>query len=226
MVFIDAENVSKSLFNGFYQKHPEEHYKVYGKLGHFSDTYLKCKYVDFIHCCSTKNSADTFMVADIVKSIYENHIYDYYIMTHDKDLAIAIKMLTDKKKHVILVSCIDGEMKNLQEVGVDFEYLDYEQYAKGMKYFQFLRIPITAETKHICFNYPNTAWIKLGKDKILEMPFKSGMPITTVKKFLAPYREAFGVGSIRSWADVLTNSYIKVIDDKAYYYSEEELYAL
>lgn len=226
MVFIDAENISKELFYNFYQKHPEEHYRVYGKLGHFSDIYLRCKYIDFIHCCSTKNSADTFMTADIVKSIYENDIYTYYIMTHDKDLAIAIKMLTEKQKHVILVSCVDGEMKNLQEVGVDFTYLDYEQYTQGVRHFRLISIPPTPETKIKYDNCPNKVWIKLSKHKILEVPFRHGIPIDTLRRFLAPYHDALGVGSVRSWADVLTDSYIKIDDGKAWFYTEEELYVL
>ena len=226
MVYVDAENISKSLFNSFYHKHPEEHYRVYGKLGQFSDIYLKCKYVNFIHCCSTKNSADTFIVADIVKSIYENHYFDYYLISHDKDLAIAIKMLTDKQKHVVLVSCTNGEMKNLQDVGVDFRFLEYEQYAKGIEYFRFLSVSPTPETKHLFADCPNKAWVKLGKEKIIEIPFKNGIHITTLKKFLMPYREAFGVGTLKSWKDIFTESYLKVVDGQVYFYTEEELYAL
>jgi hypothetical protein len=41
-----------------------------------------------------------------------------------------------------------------------------------------------------------------------------------------PYREAFGVGTLKSWKDIFTESYLKVVDGQVYFYTEEELYAL
>lgn len=228
MVFVDSENISKQLFNDFYTSHQEETYKVYGHTGSFSDCYFKCGHVGFINCCYGKNSADTFMVADIVKSIYTEDIGHYYIISHDRDLAIAIKMLTDNKKYVTLVTNIDSEMSNLQDLDVDFSYLDYEQHGKGANYNNnnLIKIGLTHNTEIQYKECTDRVWVRLNKNRIIECPFKHGVPVTTMKKFLAPYRKKLGIGSIKSWTDVLEENFIKVCDNKAYFYTEEELYAL
>jgi len=226
MVYVDAENISKNLFKRFYNKYPDENYRVYGKVNNVSDIYFKCRYVSFVNCFSSKNSADTFMVADIVKSIYEDSLTNYFILTHDKDLAIAIKMLTDHEKHVTLVSSINGEMHNLQALKVNFDYLNFEQFSELLPDEALVKIMPTVDTKHIYPMCTDTVWIKLGKVKIIEAPFKKGIPITTMKRFLLPYRKLLGVGGEKSWKDIFAENYIKVVGDTLDYYTEDELYAL
>ena len=226
MVYVDAENISKNLFKRFYAKYPDETYRVYGKPNQISNIYFTCKYVSFINCFSSKNSADTFMVADIVKSIYEDNINNYFIITHDQDLAIAIKILTAHKKNVTLVSAVNGEMHNLQVLGIDFDYLNFEQFSDILPDDALVQIMPTEDTKHIYQIYPRRVWMKLSKTKILEVPFDNKMPVTTMRKFLLPYRKLLKVGIDKSWKDVLTENFIKVVGDKLYFYTEEELYEL
>jgi hypothetical protein len=47
-----------------------------------------------------------------------------------------------------------------------------------------------------------------------------------MRKFLLPYRKLLKVGNDKSWKDVLTENYIKVVGDELYFYTEEELYEL
>ena len=158
MVFVDAENVSKALVKKFRKKHPEEIYKVYAKKSVISDYYLELPNVEFINCFHGKNSADTYMTADIVKSLYEDNIFKYYIVTQDKDLTIAIKMITDHQKECTLVTSLGRTLSNLKSVGVDLTYVEVEEYDTSNNNTFLHKIVKTKDTSNIYDNFKRSVF--------------------------------------------------------------------
>lgn len=228
MVFVDAENISKKLFRSFHENHPNEHYMVFGKKNSIGNFYLNCNSVEFINCFSTKNSADTFMTAYLVDSIYNKFVSKYYLLTHDNDLSIAIKMLTDNDREVV-IACEKGKkIKNLREIGANISLISFEEYdvCGCPKANYFVRISRTPHNCHIYDACPNRAWFKCENGVIIEVPFRNDMPLTSLRKLLMPYRKLFGVGSEKSWKDLTVNCYLGVHNDKVYWLSEEELNVL
>ena len=228
MVFVDAENISKKLFKKFHKQHPDEHYMIFGKKSSIGNFYLECNSVEFINCFYSKNSADTFMTAYIVYSLFNKFISKYYILTHDSDLSIAVKMLTDNDKEVV-IACEKGKkIKNLKEIGANLSLISFEEYDVTSTAIAnyFIRVSRTHENSYIYDSCPNRAWFKCINGAIVESPFKDGMPLTSLKKLLLPYRKLFGVGSEWSWKDLVLNCYLDVRNDKVFWLSEEVLNVL
>lgn len=224
MVFVDAENISKTLFKQFYVKHKEEHYKVYAKESVISGIYLRLSNVEFIKCCYGKNSADTFMTADIVKSLYEDNIFHYYVITQDKDLAIAVKAITDQMKRVTLVTAIGQKLSNLKSVGVDLSYVDVEEIDTKENCCYLTRIVKTKDTETIYDAYKKRVWVKRTNGNILEVPFENGIHIGTFKRFLAPHKKSLGIGPGTSWIEFIKKQYLSVRDGHIYFMKEEDLW--
>lgn len=228
MVFVDAENVSKKLFKRFYDKHPNEFYKVFGKTSSISSIYLSCKNVQFINCFTSKNSADTFMTAYIVDSIYNSNINIYYVISSDSDLCIAIKMLTDHNKNVIIVREQGNSMQHLNEIGANLSLISFEEYSTGMytNGFKFIRV---SRNKSNCFRFDactNYAWFKGTTNTIVESPFRNGMPLNSLKALLTPYAKSLGIGSSYSWKNLVRDSFLQLCGNNVYWLTEEELNVL
>jgi hypothetical protein len=224
MVFVDAENISKTLFKQFYAKHKDEIYKVYAKRSVISGIYLRLKNVEFIDCVHGKNSADTYMTADIVKSLYEDNIFNYYIMTQDRDLAIAVKTITDHLKNVTIVTPLGRRLSNLKAVGADLNYVDVEEIDTGDSNTYITRITKTKSTSNIYDSHKKRVWVRKKDGNILEVPFENGMHLGTFKKFLEPHRKSCGIGPSTSWKNFIENQYLKLVDSQIYFLTEDELY--
>lgn len=224
MVFVDAENISKTLFKQFYAKHKDETYKVYAKKSVISGIYLRLKNVEFIDCVKGKNSADTYMTADIVKSLYEDNIFNYYIITQDKDLAIAIKTITDHLKQVTLVTSLGRRLSNLKAVGANLNYVDVEEIDTGDSNTFITRITKTKSTSNIYDSYKKRVWVRKKDGNILEVPFENGMHLGTFKRFLDPHKKSCGIGPSTSWKNFIENQYLKLVDSQIYFLTEDELY--
>jgi hypothetical protein len=224
VVFVDAENISKTLFKQFYAKHKDETYKVYAKKSVISGIYLRLKNVEFIDCVHGKNSADTYMTADIVKSLYEDNIFNYYIITQDRDLAIAIKTITDHLKQVTLVTSLGRRLSNLKAVGANLNYVDVEEIDTGDSNTFITRITKTKSTSNIYDSYKKRVWVKKKDGNILEVPFENGMHLGTFKRFLDPHKKSCGIGPSTSWKNFIENQYLKLVDSQIYFLTEDELY--
>lgn len=224
MVYVDAENISKTLFKQFYLKHKEEKYKVYAKKSVISGIYLRLSNVEFIDCYHGKNSADTYMTADIVKSLYEDNIFQYYVITQDKDLAIALKAITDHMRKVTLVTSLGQKLSNLKSVGVDLKYVDIEEIDTKDNNSFITRITRTNDTANIYDAYKKRVWVKRVNGNILEVPFENGMHIGTFKRFLSPHKKSLGIGPTTSWIDFIEKQYLKVVGTQIYFLSEDELW--
>jgi hypothetical protein len=221
MVFVDAENVSKKLVKKFYEKHQTEQYRVYGKKANMSNIYSKIKNVKFIYCLTEKNSADMFMTTDIVKSLYEEDINIYYLLTQDNDFSIAIKTITEKKKEVVIVSSLGRQLQNLKKIGTDLDYVEFQQIDEDAS--NVITVTITNQNKTIYNMCKDRVWIKTVKNNIIEMPFSNGMPLVRAIRFLSDYRKELGVGSSLSWENLIEQNYLHVKNNKIYYLDEEQL---
>lgn len=227
MTFIDAENISKNLFLAFYKNHPDEKYLVYGKKEIISAVYLKAKNVEFINCCVGKNSADTFMVADIVKSLYEDNVSHYYLLSQDRDLAVAVREISKHSKLITIVTGLGNRLSNLKQIGADLSYVDVQELDCGSILnlgIGFKKVKKNSSNTCIFNQCTDNIWLKTRDRKILEVPFKNGLPLTSFKKLVSAHQKTLAVGSAQSWGEFLDNNFLNLRDKKVYYKSEEELW--
>lgn len=123
-IFIDADNVKPEIGFKAIEKFSNE-YVIEGVDIIGNETTLSSKYLEagdrynIKNCFYGKNSADTWLCTEIAKTIFENPEVDVVIIvSSDRDFLAAVKLVTDQKKKVILVSEGSGH-KNLKALFYD-----------------------------------------------------------------------------------------------------------
>lgn len=123
-IFIDADNVKPEIGFKAIEKFSKE-YVIAGVDIIGNETTLSSKYIEasdrynIKNCFYGKNSADTWLCTEIAKTIFENPAVDVIIIvSSDRDFLAAVKLVTDQKKKVILVSEGSGH-KNLKALFYD-----------------------------------------------------------------------------------------------------------
>ena len=123
-IFIDADNVKPEIGFKAIEKFSKK-YVIAGVDIIGNETTLSSKYIEasdrynIKNCFYGKNSADTWLCTEIAKTIFENPAVDVIIIvSSDRDFLAAIKLVTDQKKKVILVSEGSGH-KNLKALFYD-----------------------------------------------------------------------------------------------------------
>ena len=123
-IFIDADNIRPEIgfkaikkFSGDYSI---EQVDIVGNETTLSNKYLEASDIYNIrNCFYGKNSADTWLCTEIAKTIFEKPQVDtIIIVSSDRDFLAAIKLVTDQKRKVILVSDGNGH-KNLKALLYD-----------------------------------------------------------------------------------------------------------
>lgn len=217
-VFVDGENIStKAFFNGLQQLrllHKIAKIDVFGKD--------KPRYIDnlncnFIKCFRGKNSADTFMTASIVKAVYEEPLTDgFAIFTSDSDFTPAIKVVTDAKKPVFLITEQGNAEKRLKDVCVDLSLVTQVKLCGERTLCSnnnFIRCK--APDKFIQQNNVKSIYIKV-REKIYEIPFVNGMDIDTFCR-IAPIKEIKkNFPRSTKISEILLMNHIKLVDNCLY----------
>ena len=220
-MFVDGENIStKAFFNGLQQLrllHKIAKIDVFGKdKPRYMDN-LNC---NFIKCFRGKNSADTFMTASIVKAVYEEPLTDgFAIFTSDSDFAPAIKVVTDAKKPIFLISEQGNAEEHLRDICVDLSLVT-QINLRGNRVMSsnnnFVRCGIPdKEHKFKQQNNIKSIFIK-AKEKIYEIPFVSGMDIDTFCR-IAPIKEIKkSFPKSTKISEILLMNYIRLVDNCLY----------
>ena len=124
-IFIDADNVKPEIgfkaVDRFSLEHTIEQVEIIGNETTLSSKYMEAaddRY-DIKNCFYGKNSADTWLCTEIAKTIFEKPEIDVIIIiSSDRDFLAAIKLVTDQKRKVIMVSDGNGH-KNLKALLYD-----------------------------------------------------------------------------------------------------------
>lgn len=217
-VFVDGENIStKAFFNGLQQLrllHKITKIDVFGKdKPRYMDN-LNC---NFIKCFRGKNSADTFMTASIVRAVYEEPLTDgFAIFTSDSDFAPAIKVVTDAKKPIFLVTEQGSIEEHLRDIYVDLSLVTQINLRGISSNNNFIRCNIPdKEHKFIQQNNINSIFIK-AREKIYEIPFVNGMDIDTFCR-IAPIKEIKkNFPKSTKVSEILLMNYIRLVDNCLY----------
>ena len=206
-IFVDCENIDTFVFKKAYSSLATKYQIVkcdfYGKeenMPKFYKTYTG-KVFERHNCFFGKNSADTFMCTDMAKACYEEPMTDCYIIfSQDRDFSIAIKLLVDNNKKVIVVTKLNGLMSNLESIGVDLNKIE--------------NIQINTKVNCTCF-------FKLGKN-IKEVPFKNGIALQDFGTILAEHKIRKYYGKNKRLYKICEENLLKVVDDRVYFKGEEE----
>ena len=223
-IFVDAENVSaKSFFDGINQLrllHKIAKVDVFAKeMPHYLDNF-PC---NFIKCFYGKNSADTFLAANIVKAVYEEPLMDgFAIFSGDTDFAPVIKVITDAKKPVIIIDAYQSLDDKLKELDVDMKYFERigtrfgvaKQKQGKHKQIRKVKIPLSRSARKHFPPKHQTVFLMTHK-VIYEVPFFNGMPISlfTIELPITTLRNQYCGAKLKT---VLEKNYLKIVDTKVY----------
>lgn len=223
-IFVDAENISaKSFFDGVNQlrlSHKIAKVDVFAKeMPHYLDNF-PC---NFIKCFYGKNSADTFLAANIVKAVYEESLMDgFAIFSGDTDFAPVIKVITDAKKPVIVIDAYKSLDDKLKELDVDMKYFERIGTRAGVtrppkgkcKQIRKIKIPLSNKSRRHFPQKYKTVFLMTHKI-IYEIPFFSGIPLQLFTNDLpiTTLRNHYSGAKLKT---ILEKNYLKVVDNKVY----------
>ena len=210
-IFVDCENISIEVFKKAYtelkRKYEIVKCDLYGKescIPKFYDNYTG-KIFERHNCFFGKNSADTFMCVDIAKSCYEELLTDCFIIfTQDKDFSIAVKLLVDNHKKVVVVTKMNGLMSNLGAVGVDLKQIE--------------NIQVNTKLPSL---YGTTCFIK-HNNKIEEVPFHNGISLNEFGQVFKDRNLRKYYPSTRKLSKICEDNLLKVVNNRVYFRKEEE----
>lgn len=250
-IFIDAENVKPEIafkaiekFGGEYEIGTVD---IIGKENTLSQKYLDAgKTYRIQNCYYGKNSADTWLCTEIAKTIFEQPAVEVIVLvSSDRDFLPAIKLATDQNRKVIVVSNGLGH-KNLKamlyDLRIDPDMIELVDFRTG------LTIPKKGPDElmensqpssplekllKICANLPpNTKnfylkrasqvkfiFVKNGS-RLAEIPFLNGINLQTFTNTLLDFKI---IGRNDSAASVIAESFLKLVGNAVYLYSEDEL---
>lgn len=210
-IFVDCENIDTFVFKKAYSSLATKYQIVkcdfYGKeenMPKFYKTYTG-KVFERHNCFCGKNSADTFLCVDMVKACYEELLTDCFIIfSQDRDFSIAIKLLVDKNKKVIVVTKMNGLMSNLEAVGVDLKLVE--------------NIQVNTKMPRL---YGTTCFIK-HNSKIEEVPFHNGISLNEFGQVFKDYNLRKYYPNRRKFSKICEDNLLKVVNGKVYFRKEEE----
>ena len=250
-IFIDAENIKPEVAFRAIEKFGSEHQidsvDIIGKEDVISQKYLDAaKKYHIQNCDYGKNSADTWLCTEIAKTIFAKPDVDVIvIVSSDRDFLPAIKLATDQNRKVIVVSHGLGH-KNLKAMLYDLrinpdlvELVDFRSgltiQKKGPTEVMENAVPAALSEKlfKLCAHLPpNTKnfflkrqskvkfiFVKNGK-KLTEIPFLNGINLTTFTNTLRDFKI---ISATDDAGAVIAESFLKIVDNAVYLYTEDEL---
>lgn len=236
-VFVDAENVSPDVtfrvVEFFGREHAITKVDIIAKEDTLSFKYrnLDPKIFRVQNCFYGKNSADTWMCIEIVRAIIdEPELELLIIISSDKDFLPAIKFAADFDKKIFIVS--NGVThKNLtahmQTLGIHPTAVELKDFRCGFdepsqKLSPFLSQFYYDTQKFFLAHRDEVRMILIRRTsgKICEVPFVEGMSVDIFRREL---RELRIFGPKRSIYNFCAQNFLKVVDEKVYFLSEEEI---
>ena len=248
-IFIDAENIKPEIgfkvIEKFSGEYSVEQVEIIGNETTLSSKYLEASNrYNIKNSFYGKNSADTWLCTEIAKTIFENPAVEIIILvSSDRDFLAAIKLATDQKRKVILVSDGNGH-KNLKamlydlrinpdlielvDFKTDFETVQPAKKKIPVKPAENLPQNITAEKVKVlikknlpdnlkAFYYKNEKSFKFIKLKyagrIIEVPFLDGINLSTFTNFLIGLKIISDGNIIQH---IISENSLKLEDNKIY----------
>ena len=214
-VFVDAENITEKLFNKGCRELQKEHelfrIDVFGKTEP-----LWAGSYSYVPCFFGKNSADTFMTAAIVRTVYEEPDTDIFaIFSHDRDFIPAIKVVTDNKRRAMIVTERGMKEAHLKHLAIDMNYLDnFEINSMNLK--SVGQPALSANELKRLQKYELTTCFLKTQQGLLEVPFANGIELQLFSRIIPLAEVRKGYGKNKKLRDILTESHLKVLDNKVY----------
>ncbi|MBO4400218.1 MAG: NYN domain-containing protein [Selenomonadaceae bacterium] len=250
-IFIDAENVKPEIAFKAVEKFSYDYevgtVDIIGKQEVLSPKYLDAsKNYRIQNCDYGKNSADTWLCTEIAKTIFEQPAVEVIVLvSSDRDFMPAIKLATEQNRKVIVVSNglgHKGLKAMLYDLRINPDLIELVDFRTG------LTIPKRGSDEvmenaqpsghleklfKLCANLPpNTKnfylkraskvkfiFVKNG-NRLAEIPFVNGINVSTFTNTLLDFKI---IGRDDSAAEVIAESFLKLVNKSVYLYTEDEL---
>ena len=234
VIIVDAENVSKELFQyAFsYIKHrlfgDTSNLYIFGNKKNIPLKYYnKYKHATLVNTHIGKNLADTYICCFIAKMLYENDgITTFFLITQDRDMSCAIKLISDYGKCVVSITEKEHQISNIEKLGANMFYVERWLFDTTDE----RKVPINVCNSVDQYKYKNSLikpWTTIYlRDKyvnrIYEIPFYNGMPIDKFEHSIP--KDIIKKVKIRSIENTINCNELKCIDGKVYFKEEGEYY--
>lgn len=216
-VFVDAENINPVVFARAYAKLKNTYdicgLDIYGKSCNIPDMYNKYIKANFNYAVAGKNNADIMLACDMINCLNEEPLTSIYvIMSQDCDYSYAIKIITNNKKNVVIVTEKNAFMRNLKEVGADINNISQLQVDIDTGKIELSDVIIYKNKKSSCF-------LKIN-NKIFDIPFTSGISLNEMGLVLKTH--GIKPKKNKKLTGICEDSLLKVENNRVYFYKEEE----
>ena len=234
VIIVDAENVSKELFQyAFsYIKHRKfctsHDLYIFGNKQNIPLKYYnKYTHATLINTYVGKNLADTYMCCFISKLLYENDdITTFFLITQDRDMSCIIKLISDYGKCVVSITEKDYPISNIEKLGADMLYVERWMFDITSE----RKVPVNVKDVVVSYddkeNLPPFYGTIFLKDKyvnkLYEVPFHNRTYIDDFEHALPG--NILGRVKIRSMENTLKYNGLKCIDGFVYLKKESEYY--
>ena len=236
-VFVDAENVSPDVtfrvVEFFGTEHTITKVDIVAKEDALSYKYrnLDPNLFRVQNCYYGKNSADTWLCVEIVRAIVDEPALELVIIvSSDKDFLPAIKFAADFGKKIFIVSNgivhknLTAHMKTL---GIDRDAVELKDFRCGFDELSQRLAPFLSqmnyETQRFFYRHGDEVrliFVRRVNGKLCEVPFVEGMSVDIFRREL---REMHVIAPKRSIYAFCTQNFLKVVDERVHFLSEEEI---
>lgn len=234
VIIVDAENVSKELFQYAFSYIKHRKFCTSSDLYIFGNKqniplkyYNKYTHATLINTYVGKNLADTYMCCFISKLLYENDdITTFFLITQDRDMSCIIKLISDYGKCAVSITEKDYPISNIEKVGADMTYVERWLFDTTKE----RKVPINVFENVTTFKnkdsltYPWTTVFLRGKfvNRLYEVPFYNGMPIDEFEHSISS--DILSKVKIRSMENTVKCNELKCIGGKVYFKEEGDYY--
>ena len=234
VIIVDAENVSKELFQYAYS------YIKHKRFGNSSGIYIfgnkhniplkfynKYTHATLVNTQVGKNLADTCICCFISKMLYENDdITTFFLITQDRDMSCAIKLISDYGKCAVSITEKEHPISNIEKLGADMLYVErwmFDITSERKVPVNIKDVVVPYENKDNLPSFYGTIFLKdKYVNKLYEVPFHNRIYIKDFE-YALPENILRRV-KIRSIENTLKYNGLKCIDGFVYLKKESEYY--
>ena len=234
VIIVDAENVSKELFQYAFSYIKHRKFCTSSDLYIFGNKqniplkyYNKYTQATLVNTYVGKNLADTYMCCFITKLLYENDdITTFFIITQDRDMSCAIKLISDYGKCAVSITDKDHPIRNIEKLGTDMLYVErwmFETTSDRKVPVNIKDIVVPYKDKDSLPSFYGTIFLKdKYVNKLYEVPFHNKTYIEDFECGIPG--NILGRVKIRTMENTLKHNELKCIDGFVYLKEEGDYY--